>query len=157
MATALAAPKEPPIISPPGLNATVWKHFGFHEKANKTLDKTHTVCRICKTKIKYFSNTTNMKQHLERLHPETVKAPAVVPATQRTILEAVSKLPKNSPKAKSITKAIATFIATDLRPYSVVNSRGFRMVVRTMEPRYKLPHRKHFSDKEIPNCTKKPN
>lgn len=150
MATASAASKERPILSPPGLDATVWKYFGFYERANKTTDKTYAICKICKTKIKYLSNTTNMRQHLVRFHPETEKDPPVVPTTQRTILKTVSKLPKNSEKAKSITKAIATFIATDLRPYSVVNNRGFRLVVRTMEPRYKLPHRKRFAEKEIP-------
>ncbi|KAK0153298.1 Zinc finger BED domain-containing protein 1 [Merluccius polli] len=117
----MAASKERQIHSPPGLTAS------------------------------YLSNTTNMRQHLVRFHPETEKDPPTVPTTQRTILETVSKLPKNSQKAKSITKAIATFIVTDLRPYSVVNNRGFRLVVRTMEPRYKLPHRKHFAEKEIPH------
>ncbi|XP_070400355.1 E3 SUMO-protein ligase ZBED1-like isoform X1 [Nothobranchius furzeri] len=53
-------------------------------------------------------------------------------------------------KVRSITKAIATFIATDLRTYSVVNNGGFRLVVRTMELRYKLPHRKYFAEKEVP-------
>ena len=147
----MAASKERQIHSPPGLTASVWQYFGFYQRANETTDKTYTICKICKAKIKYLSNTTNMRQHLARFHPETEKDPPTVPTTQRTILETVSKLPKNSQKAKSITKAIATFIATDLRPYSVVNNRGFRLVVRTMEPRYKLPHRKHFAEKEIPH------
>ena len=151
MATTLAASKERLILSPPGLTATVWKHFGFYERGNRTTDKTYAICKICKAKIKYLSNTTNMRQHLVRFHPEMEKAPPVMPATQRTILETVSKLPKNLEKARSTTKAIATFITMDLHPYSVVKNRGFRLVVHTMEPRYKLPHRKYFAEKEIPH------
>lgn len=71
-----------------------------------------------------------MRQHLVRFHPETEKAPPVVPATHRTILETDSKLPKK---------------------YLAVNNRGFRLAVRTMEPLYKLPHRKYFAEKEIPH------
>ncbi|XP_070400496.1 E3 SUMO-protein ligase ZBED1-like [Nothobranchius furzeri] len=134
-----------------GLTASVWKSFAFYEKANKTIDKSYAICKICKAKVKYLSNTTNMRQHLVRFHPETENAPLTVPAKLGTILETVSKLPKNSEKARSITKAIATFIATDLRPYSVVNNKGFRLVVHTMKSRYKLPHRKHFAEKDVPH------
>ncbi|KAK0137971.1 Zinc finger BED domain-containing protein 1 [Merluccius polli] len=139
----MAASKERQIHSPPGLTASVWQYFRFYQRANETTDKTYTICKICKAKIKYLSNTTNMRQHLVRFHPETEKDPPTVPTTQRTILETVSKLPKNSQKAKSITKAIATFIATDLRPYSVGLDPNIRL--------FGYSGRKHFAEKEIPH------
>ena len=44
MATDLAAPKEQPILSPPELTATLWRHFGFYERADNTTDKTYPIC-----------------------------------------------------------------------------------------------------------------
>ncbi|KAK0145636.1 Zinc finger BED domain-containing protein 1 [Merluccius polli] len=49
-----------------------------------------------------------------------------------------------------ITKSIGKFIAMDLRPYSVVENEGFREMVHTLEPRYKIPCRRYFTDTAIP-------
>lgn len=136
-----------------GLKASVWKHFGFYDQENgKGIDKTYSICKACKAKIKYSGNTTNMRQHLTRFHPglERERNPPVVAANQRTIEEGLSKLPRSSERAKRISSSIATFIAKDLRPYAVVNNEGFRALMRTLEPRYKLPKRKYFAQKAVP-------
>lgn len=143
-----------------GLKSSVWRHFGFYERENgKGLDKTYSICKTCKTGIKYSGNTTNMRQHLTRFHPGLAeeKNPPVVAANQRTIEEGLSKLPRSSERAKRISTSIATFIAKDLRPYAVVNNQGFRALMRTLEPRYQLPKRKYFARKAVPelyNVTK---
>ena len=58
--------------APASLKASVWKHFGFHEvEGKRDLDKTHAVCKLCETKIRYFGgSTTNMRNHVSRFHPE---------------------------------------------------------------------------------------
>ena len=61
-----------------------------------------------------------------------------------------AKLPSASPRASSITKSIACFICKDLRPYSVVETEGFRRMLHTLEPRYDIPCRKYFTEKAIP-------
>ena len=38
----------------------------------------------------------------------------------------------------------------DLRPYSVVENEGFRGMVRTLEPKYKIPSRRYFTDTALP-------
>lgn len=41
----------------PVLKAEVWAYLGFYEQAGKhELDKTHTVCIACHTKIKNVEN-----------------------------------------------------------------------------------------------------
>lgn len=45
---------------------------------------------------------------------------------------------------------MACFIAKDLRPYSVVENAGFRHMLKTIEPRYKLPTRATFTDSALP-------
>ena len=71
---------------PSALKASMW-HFGFHDvEGEKDLDKNHTICKLCLTKLKYFGNTTNMRNHIKRFHPEEEEKQLVVVASnQRTI------------------------------------------------------------------------
>lgn len=61
----------------------------------------------------------------------------------------------NSARSKAIMASIAHFIAKDLRPYSVVESGGFRDMIKTIEPRYKIPSRQHFAEKCVPEMYNK--
>ena len=143
--------------------ASVWAHFGF-VKEGDSVDKKKVACRICNFVLRHSGNTTNLTDHLRRKHPtfttsETrgthkskvpVSAPAL-PAAEGTIANIFgAKLASTSQRAKSITAAITQFIVRDLRPYSVVQNEGFRNLVRVMDPKYTLPSRQHFSEKEVP-------
>ena len=147
--------------APSVLRANIWAHFGFYEHTGKReLDKTHAVCKACHTKIKYLGNTTNLRNHVSRFHSELVTPVATSSATtakerlldpdQPRIDAILSTYPPNSEKGKKLTKAVAAFIAKDLRPYSVVDNAGFRYLVKTLEPRYKIPSRSHFTENVIP-------
>ena len=57
--------------APQSFKATVWKKFGFVGKERNGLietDKTKCVCRLCKVKLKYSGNTTNLTTHLQWKH-----------------------------------------------------------------------------------------
>ncbi|XP_044151342.1 E3 SUMO-protein ligase ZBED1-like [Bufo gargarizans] len=143
--------------APSFLKANIWEHFGFYEKSRKhELDKSYAVCKICHTKIKYLGNTTNLRNHVSRFHPEMLKPTTTTttkemnPDQPRIDAMLQSTLPPNSEKVKRITKAVAAFIAKDLRPYSVVENSGFRYLLKTIEPRYKIPSRSHFTENVIP-------
>ena len=70
---------------------------------------------------------------------------------QQTIKGAFqAKLNQYSPRALECTKSIGMFMAKDLRPISVVDNPGFRYIVNTLEPRYKIPSRTYFAEKVIP-------
>uniref|UniRef100_A0A671PSY3 BED-type domain-containing protein n=1 Tax=Sinocyclocheilus anshuiensis TaxID=1608454 RepID=A0A671PSY3_9TELE len=141
--------------APATLKADVWKHFGFLEKekdGKRTLDKSYTMCRMCEVKIKYFGNTTNMRNHLQRCHADVNAEGPVVAANQATLPASIlTTLLANSQRARKITKSIAEYIASDLHPYSVVEGRGFRAMMHTMDPRYKIPSRRFFAETVIPN------
>ncbi|KAK0141192.1 Zinc finger BED domain-containing protein 1 [Merluccius polli] len=118
------------------------------------LDKSKAICRLCKMEVKYFGNTTNLRNHLTRHHPDTQSAKTSDPNPKKqTQLEQAFgfKLASNSPRAQKITEAVATFICKDIRPYSVVENDGFRSLINILEPRYVLPTRKHLSEVAIPN------
>ncbi|KAJ8352218.1 hypothetical protein SKAU_G00236940 [Synaphobranchus kaupii] len=59
-------------------------------------------------------------------------------------------LAQKSARAKEITKCIAVFMAKDMRPFSVVENEGFRLLINTLEPKYHIPSRQYFSQTEIP-------
>ena len=123
--------------APTSLKATVWQHFEFHEVEVKT-DKTYTVCKVCGTQLKDFGNTTNLRNHLARYHPELgEKQRPVAGASQRAIGQVMAQLQPNSKRAKGITKSTASFNALALRPYSVVENVGFGTMVFTLEPNTK--------------------
>ena len=124
--------------APASFKASVWQHFGFYEvEGRRELDKSHTVCKLCKEKKIYHGNTTNMRAHIVRWHPELVEntAGSSTTSNQTTIPNTITKLPMHSEKASRITKSIGAFIAKDLRPYSVVENDGFLAMLRTLERR----------------------
>ncbi|KAE8288344.1 Zinc finger BED domain-containing protein 4 [Larimichthys crocea] len=94
----------------------------------------------------------NIRSHTAQFHPteEVGKPAAVATSSQRTIKDALGKLPPTSQKAKRITKGIAEFIAMGLQPYSVVENRGFRRMMEGMEPRYVIPSQRYFTNTAVP-------
>lgn len=144
------------IIDAPKLwKVEIWRYFGFYEVDGK-VDRSYAICRKCCAKIKHVGNTSNFTRHLARWHPDLANGdskPTAKPDTsQPTINQSIlSQLPQTSERARKITRAVAGFIAKDLRPYSVVENAGFRNMLRTLDPRYKLPVRATLA------CTKKSN
>ncbi|KAL2082256.1 hypothetical protein ACEWY4_022074 [Coilia grayii] len=138
-------------VPPSQFKADVWAHFGFRNKEGKNeMDMTHAICRYCSMSIKYCGNTTNLRAHVQRRHPEKLQQqqPPQPMMTQTTL---DSKLAPSSVRAKKITESIAEFICQDLRPYCVVENRGFRSMINTLEPRYVIPSRKQFTEVMIPD------
>ena len=64
----------------------VWQFFGFYEVAG-VVDKTKTVCKLCKMEYKYNGNTSNMNSHLLRSHRSVTQSKNEQP----TIAQCVSK------------------------------------------------------------------
>ncbi|XP_044127313.1 E3 SUMO-protein ligase ZBED1-like [Bufo gargarizans] len=86
------------------------------------------------------TTTTTTTTTTKEMNPDQPRIDAMLQST----------LPPNSEKVKRITKAVAAFIAKDLLPYSVVENSGFRYLLKTIEPRYKIPSRSHFTENVIP-------
>lgn len=147
---------------PSSLCSPVWEHFGFSFKVingQRPVDKTKVVCRHCLTEIGYAAgNTSNMIMHLKQHHP-TVNVTSARKKTSlvRTPITSAFKqpLPRDSDRAKAITRGIEVFIATGLRPYSIVEHTGFKYVMKVLEPRYEIPSRPYFSQKVVPGLYEK--
>ena len=129
------------------------------------------ICAVgrCGAVLKYCGNTTNLASHLKShhlqewmkagfgsvvKHPEAVDQKHLPTQGQVKITDAFSaatKMPNSSKRAKELTDAIGYFIAKDMQPVSVIQDAGFQYMVRTLEPRFQIPHRKTFMDRVLPS------
>uniref|UniRef100_A0A9J7Y5E2 BED-type domain-containing protein n=1 Tax=Cyprinus carpio carpio TaxID=630221 RepID=A0A9J7Y5E2_CYPCA len=145
--------------APTSFKSDVWQHFGFpkikNESGEVVTDKTKTVCRYCKKMLIYTNSTTNMMQHTNRHHREKLQSP---PSARKNLLVGqttltggfAAPLAATSARAKEITRCIGVFMAKDMRPFSVVENEGFRLLVNKLEPKYTIPSRPHFSQTVMP-------
>lgn len=62
-----------------------------------------------------------------------------------------TKLPPSSKRAREITSTIGYFIARDMHPITVVQGVGFQNLLKHLEPRYQIPHRKTFMERVLPD------
>lgn len=53
-------------------------------------------------------------------------------------------------QAQQLNHAVTYFLAKDMQPYNTVEKPGFKAMVAKLNPRYKIPSRKHFAEQEIP-------
>ncbi|XP_060583389.1 E3 SUMO-protein ligase ZBED1-like [Ruditapes philippinarum] len=165
MSTAKYLEEGETIVNPPSsFKARVWEHCGFlgRTKDGTVLeDRSWSVCKICKMKIKYSGNTTNLSTHLSRKHSVMIERDKKTDETkhvktQPTLLSMVSSSTRrtstelNAKEKDEITRAVCEFIVKDLRPFKVVENTGFKHLLAVLEPRYKLPSRQFFSDRLIP-------
>lgn len=58
-----------------------------------------------------------------------------------------TKYTTHDPNQRKITEALVSFIAGSLTPLSVVENPEFKFLIESLNPRYQLPSRKHFSTK----------
>ncbi len=122
-------------------------------------DKTRTICKQCKKIMPYTAaNTSTMQRHIQNYHSSLLKSTAPVMNTakgQTTLSDAFApKLPESSARATAIMREIGFFIAADMRPFSVVENQGFRRLLHTLEPKYTIPTRMHFTRTVVPNLYK---
>ena len=131
------------------------------EKDKKKRNK--VTCKLCFQVLKYASNTTNIRFHLQTHHH---RENAVMESQERarpassgsshmqpTLVEsfkAQTLLPHTSHRWKGITDSVCYFLAKDMMPYDTVNAAGFRHMLRETEPRYVSPDRKSVATNYMP-------
>ena len=122
------------IVTPKHLKSDVWKYFGFWAVDCKLVEPTDkVVCKLCKLALAYHSTTSNLRLHLQNVHPSeygiicgTYFAPSVT-----------SSLP--AARQEACTQKLISFICKDMKPTSVVDGIGFREFCEVLEPRYRIP------------------
>lgn len=135
-----------------GLKSWVWNHFSLIKE-----DKTVAVCDICSDELKYASGSTSvLGKHLTRKHSlSSATGPTssnmddesdidiqeiTTPARQATIERFLPQKPldANSKKHREITELLANLVVKDLQPFSIVEDKGMRDLIKYFEPRYQM-------------------
>lgn len=132
----------------------------------KIINKKEIICRKCKAVIAYCGNTTNMSYHMKR-HHKKIEIDAEISCSEKPgsskstdenvrqltlgeVAEKTAPFTPGSVKYKQLLDATTGFVTQSLQPLSVVDEASFRYLLMVAEPRFKLPHRTHFTDKIIP-------
>ena len=138
----------------------IWDYYKVVDQ-----DQRFARCLTCNTRIsrggkttKSF-NTMNMIDHLQNKYPveyrdyeEKKKLRELKEQKERqqpTMEETRARVKVwdiNNPKAARIHRKIAEMMTLDYQPLSVVTDVGFTSLLQTIEPRYKMPSRKYFTD-----------
>lgn len=158
-----------------------WKYFDVNPKNKNT-----SICKLCEAIIsrggkssKTFT-TSNMLNHLRKIHPEEAKIeenlekkkrkhnecsdkdipgtsasdyghPAKHQATLESILAKKKIWDINDHRSQEIHYLIGEMIAVDIQPYSVTSDIGFNRLIAKLCPNYSIPSRKYFTEKIIPD------
>lgn len=158
----------PKLVPLPGARSPLlWQHFGF-EVGDDHIIKTRkeVVCKACSKRLPYSGNTTNMRSHLARVHPnlhkkladdegKSKKSVAKSPG-QLGIFEAfnrtkVKKWIKTNPRYVECREALTTFVCKSHQPFNIVDAPSFRAYSESLNPKFHVPHRKTLSTKIIPD------
>ena len=141
-----------------GKKSAVWNFFELLMK-DGTEDKTLIDCNNCKRQIKYLSGSTLSMTALRR-HGITLSKTKVknrekfklLLIGQLRLLEALgfkNKYSRSSTRHADNTRSIGGFISKDMRPFSVLENRGFVDIIRVLDPKYNMPGISQFSEKVI--------
>ena len=145
-------------------NSVVWKHFGFEESDS---EQTKVLCKICYATVSAtYGNTTNLFNHLKSkhrvIHDQALKEQkdskmksSSTPATttQSSIKDTLynaTAYPTSSRRHKEVTDAVTFMIGKDMCPINTVSAPGFKKLIHTLDKRYVLPSRHHFSRIALP-------
>jgi len=142
--------------------APCWKYF---ELATDKDGKSITKCLVngCGTQLVYCNQTSSMNKHLNKVHSIVTKIQEEKkecedmkmtkdPLCQGKLNFEGKKLvkPLGKERQTEITRAVTSFISRDLRPMNIIDGQGFKDLVESLEPRYKIPCRKTITKTCIP-------
>ena len=91
-------------------------------------------------------NKNQFKKPMKEKHKRKIE--------QQLSLEETQELSKpwdiNDARSQCVHKRIGEMLAVDCQPLSMVEDVGFKRVLQILEPHYKCPSRKYFTDTIIP-------
>ncbi|KAJ8865556.1 hypothetical protein PR048_033076 [Dryococelus australis] len=135
----------------------VWEYFQIN-----CTDENFAVCNIHCKKISRDGKshtTSNLQKHFESQHSRTdddgalKTKPIYVRSPQQTLTSMFEREKLFKPddrRANDITLQIGKMICWDLQPFSIVEDRGFRALMKHLQPLYTIPSRNYFATKVIP-------
>ena len=115
----------------------VWEHF---KKSDKK-----AICCYCDKELAYCGGTTNLRDHLSRIHPSKYSPDSLVEKKTPKIDSFVKRTICSEGHAKKITNLMVEMVTVDLRPAATVEGTGFRRLINYLEPNYRVPSAVHIT------------
>ena len=152
------------LVSKRNTKAFIWKYFGFLPDENGR-PRGNPKCRLCGAEVlAKDSNTSNLYSHLCYKHPDEHSIVQAATGTKgkktnddscrqpslETTWDKTKMLSAKSQEYRRLMKSVTFCLARDMLPISTVDKVGFREMLRTFNPRYKLLCRNHFINIAIP-------
>ena len=106
------------------------------------------VCVHCEKELSYCKTTTNLRDHLIRIHPNkyfTAEKKETTKSQKTKIDSFVTKTVYSKGHVKKITNLIIEMIVLDLRPAAMVECTGFKCLINYLEPGYRVPSAVHIT------------
>lgn len=100
-------------------SSRAWKTFALQEENGRK----KAICRQCGIKLAYSGGTMNLLTHINTKHTELTYKTGVSHRRQLTLTTGHKC---SAQRSTDITKAIAEFVAADLRPIATVDGCGFK-------------------------------
>ena len=121
------------------LRSDVWDHFRKKEKT--------AVCCYCEKELAFCGGTTNLRDHLTRIHPlkYTPEGEKNKASSSKPIDTFVRKTVCSEGHARKITSLMVEMLVLDLRPAATVEGDGFKRLINYLEPNYRVPSAMHMA------------
>uniref|UniRef100_A0A8C2FEU3 Si:dkeyp-117b8.4 n=1 Tax=Cyprinus carpio TaxID=7962 RepID=A0A8C2FEU3_CYPCA len=100
----------------------VWNHY-------TQLSLYRVECNHCKRQLSFHNSTTSMREHLGREMSSTAAGSSIRSGTRAC----------SDKRAEVLTDLILEMVFRDLQPLSVVEERGFKLLLSCLEPNYPVP------------------
>ena len=119
-------------------SSRAWKTFVLEEENGRN----KAVCKHCGLKLAYSGGTGNLLSHIDSKHPELSEKSQSSSGKQLTL---ATSRKCSAQQSGEITKAIAEFVAADLRPIALVDGSDFKKMMHLLEPDYRVPSLPHIT------------
>lgn len=129
--------------------SNVWLHF------TKNKERSIAECNKCKKVYKTSGNTSNLRDHLKRFHPELestepseddIHDASTSSGTITSFFKKQTVYDRNSHRKLELDKALVFMVRKDFQPFSIVDDVGFKNFTKLLDPRYDLPSRKTLTN-----------
>ncbi|XP_053104344.1 zinc finger BED domain-containing protein 4-like [Hemicordylus capensis] len=143
-----------------------WQHFALHRTEENV-----AVCKMCHLKIQLVEEDVSknlckapLREHLLFYHPHLLSQKAAPP--QETALAAAELQASEEsdgalkhwgpthPTAVLYNTECAWMLVDEMLPYSLVDTHGFRKLMRTVAPKWKVPGQSFFEKQAVPALEK---